>query len=353
MNQEQIHSGFIDIPVMKKNRVTLKDIALRAGVSHTTVSRALHNHPDISPQMRERIKELARRLHYNPNAVALSLRNAHTHIIGLILPEITLYAFPSLVKGVTEYCYRQGYHVMILSSDESLKREVQNTQIFLSNQVDGVLVAISKETNNTEHFKTLEENGIPTVFFDRVLNNYGQDKVIIDDKRAAYQLTRHLIESGKKNILYFGGNQGLSITQNRLRGFRQALAISNMSEYDAVYASDSNQAARTTEDIFARNHPPDAIMAISDEVLSGIMPVLQKMDISIPGQVAIAAFSDGPLSKMYKPEITIIHHSLFRVGQVAAEVVIQKITDPSNHIHQTRIIDTDLIVRGSTVKNNS
>jgi|LZCG01.1.fsa_nt_gb LacI family transcriptional regulator len=337
---------------MKKSRVTLKDIAQRAGVSHTTVSRALRNHPDISIEMRERIKELARTLHYNPNAIALSLRNAHTHVIGLILPEITFYAFPSLVKGVTEYCYNQGYNVMILSSDESLKRETQNIQILLSNQVDGVLVAVTKETNNAAHFKTLEDNGIPTVFFDRVPGNYVQDSVIIDDKRAAYELTRHLIGTGKKHLLYFGGNRDLSITQNRLRGFRQALAQSNMSEYDAVFASDSYQATRITEEIFMRKHIPDAIMAISDEVLTGIMPVLQNMDIKIPDQVAVGAFSDGPLSKMYKPEITIIHHSLFRIGQVAAEVVIQKISNPSDHIHQTRIIDTDLIVRGSTIKNN-
>jgi len=333
----------------KRRRVTLKDIAGQLGVSHTTVSRALRNHPDISEERKEEIRKLAQKMHYNPNAFALSLRNAYSRIIGLILPEITLYAFPSLVRGVSEYCYNAGYNVLILSSNESYKREVQNTELMLSGQVDGLLVAITKETRSHKHFEQLEKEGIPVVFFDRVFNNYGNSKVIIDDIHAAYEATEHLIKTGRKNIAYFGGNAALYITKQRLKGFRKALKDNHLIAHDLVFANDSHEARDQVLKIFKRKNHPDGIMSISDEVLTGIIPALQELGIKIPQQVAIISFSDGPISEMYKPAISIVHHSLARVGQVAVNLLIQRIKNPEDTHQQIHIIDTELIPRGSTV----
>jgi len=333
----------------RKKRVTIKDIASQLGVSHTTVSRALHNHPDISPERKEQIRNLAQRMHYNPNAFALSLRNSYSKIIGLIIPEITLYAFPSMVKGVSEFCHNAGYNVIILSSNESYEREVQNTELMLSSQVDGLLVAISKETEKYDHFERLEENGIPVVFLDRVFKDYGKSKVIIDGQRAAYKATKHLIESGRKKLAYFGGNPSLYITKHRLEGFRKALQDFKMKEHTIVFSDDAEDARLKTFNIFSRQDIPDGIMCISDEVLTGIIPSLQELNIRIPEQVGIISFSDGPISLMYKPEISIIHHSLARVGRVAADILIQGIENPEERHDQVHIIDTKLIARGSTI----
>ncbi len=332
----------------RKRRVTLKDIASQLGVSHTTVSRALRNHPDISEERKEQIRKLAQKMHYNPNAFALSLRNSYSKIIGLIIPEITLYAFPSMIRGVTEFCYNAGYNVLILSSNESYKREVQNTELMLSSQVDGLLVAITKETQSYKHFEQLEKEGIPVVFFDRVFKEYGNSKVIIDDKRAAYEATEHLIRTGRKNIVYFGGNAALYITQQRLEGFRKALSDYHLKEHDLVFADDSHVAREKTLKIFKRNNFPNGIMSISDEVLSGIIPALQELNIKIPGQVGIISFSDGPISQMYKPAISIVHHPLARVGRVAVDLLIQRIEHPEIIHQQIHIIDTKIIIRGST-----
>lgn len=333
----------------RRRRVTLKDIAKELGVSHTTVSRALRNHPDISPERREQIRKLAQKMHYNPNAFALSLRNSYSKIIGLIIPEITLYAFPSMIRGVSEFCYNAGYNVLILSSNESFKREVQNTELMLSSQVDGLLVAITKESRSYKHFELLEKEGIPVVFFDRVFKDYGNSKVIIDDMRAAYTATKHLIETGRKRLAYFGGNAALNITQQRLAGFRKALNDFNLKEQELVFADDSHMARKKTNEIFKRKNYPDGIMSISDEVLTGIIPALQELNIKIPQQVGVVSFSDGPISQMYKPAISIIHHSLARVGQVAVDLLIQRIEHPEDTHQQIHIINTDLIVRASTV----
>jgi len=334
----------------RKRRVTLKDIANQIGVSHTTVSRALRNHPDISPDRKEQIRKLAKSMHYNPNAFALSLRNSYSKLIGLIIPEITLYAFPSMVKGVSEFCYNAGYNVIILSSNESYEREVQNTELMLSSQVDGLLVAISKETQKYDHFELLEEEGIPVVFLDRVFRNYGKSKVMIDGVRAAYTATKHLIETGRKKLAYFGGSPSLFLTKQRLVGFRKALHDYNMKEHSIIFAGDAEDARHKTFDHFGRNDIPDGIMSISDEVLTGIIPSLQELNIRIPEKVAIISFSDGPISLMYKPAISIIHHSLSRVGQVAVDLLIQRIENPEGKYQQIRIVNTELIIRGSTVK---
>ena len=334
----------------RKRRVTLKDIASQIGVSHTTVSRALRNHPDISPERKEQIIGLAKKMHYNPNAFAISLRNSYSKLIGLIIPEITLYAFPSMVKGISEFCYNAGYNLVILSSNESYEREVQNTELMLASQVDGLLVAISKETQKHNHFERLEEEGIPVVFLDRVFKNYGKSKVIIDGNRAAYTATKHLIDTGRKKLAYFGGNSSLFITKQRLVGFRKALHDHNMKEHSVIFANDAEDARHKTYNLFSKEDVPDGIMSISDEVLTGIIPSLQELNIRIPDKVAIISFSDGPISLMYKPAISIIRHPLYRVGRVAVDLLIQRIESPEGKYQQIRFVNTELVVRGSTVK---
>lgn len=336
----------------KKRRVTLKDIAKELGVSHTTVSRALRNHPDISQERKEEVKKLAQQMHYSPNTFALSLKNSYSRIIGLIIPEITLYAFPSMIRGVSEFCYNAGYNVLILSSNESYDREKENTNLMLSSRVDGLLAAITKETKDYKHFEQLEKEEIPVVFFDRVFDHYGKTKVIIDDLRAAYAATEHLIESGRKKIVYFGGNKSLFITRQRLAGFRKALTNHGLKEWGVVYANNSLESRTKTLKIFNRKNIPDGIMSISDEVLTGIIPALQELNIKIPDQVGVISFSDGPISLMYKPSISIIHHSLTRVGQVAVDLLIRRIEHPENTHQQIHIIDTELISRDSTRKVN-
>lgn len=187
---------------MSGGYVTIKDIARKLGISPSTVSRALKNHPDISTKTKKAVQELARILNYEPNAIALSLRTSKSHLIGVIIPEIVHYYFSSIISGIENFAYNASYNILFTNSNESYAKEVIDTQSFLSSRIDGLLVAISKETKNYEHFTNLEKNNIPMVFFDRICEELDTDKVITDDYNGAFQAVDHLINQGCKRIAH-------------------------------------------------------------------------------------------------------------------------------------------------------
>ena len=182
--------------------ITIKDIAKALNISASTVSRALKNHPDISRETKNAVNELAAKLRYKPNAVALSLKNSRTNTIGVIIPEVVHYFFSSVISGIEDVTYEAGYNVMVCQSNERYEREVINAQALESNRVEGALVSISKETHDFSHLQYLEDNGIPLVFFDRAPEDLDVDRVIIDDCKAAYNATTHLIETGCKRVAH-------------------------------------------------------------------------------------------------------------------------------------------------------
>ena len=203
--------------------ITIKDIAKALNISASTVSRALKDHPDISRETKEAVNTLAAKLRYKPNAVALSLKNSKTNTIGVIIPEVVHYFFSSVISGIEDVAYEAGYNVMVCQSNEKYAREVINVQALESNRVEGALVSVSKETHDFSHLLNLEENGVPIVFFDRAPEELDVDRVIIDDRKAAYNATTHLIETGCKRIAHLSTNQTLGIGFERLAGYRKAL----------------------------------------------------------------------------------------------------------------------------------
>ena len=172
---------------MKSAQVTIKDIAKALGVSPSTVSRALKGHPDISPETRQAVNYLATRLKYEPNAIALSLKQSRSNSIGVIIPEMVHYFFSSVLSGITDVAYDAGFTVIICQSNEIYEREVANVKALYSHRVDGILISISKDSNEFDHLNFLLDNDIPLVFFDRFAQGVICDKVIVDDFDAAYK----------------------------------------------------------------------------------------------------------------------------------------------------------------------
>jgi len=213
---------------MRSNQITIKDIARILGISPSTVSRALKDHPDLNTDTKKAVNELASKLKYQPNAVALSLKNSRSNTIGIIIPEIVHYFFSSVISGIEDVASQKGYTVIICQSNESYDREVANAKALLSHRVDGILISISKETQSFDHFLNLQEGGIPLVFFDRIAPQISADQVIIDDKEASCRATRHLIEAGCKRITHFAGPQNLLIGLNRLQGYLDAHKEANL-----------------------------------------------------------------------------------------------------------------------------
>src|SRR6186713_3062868 len=178
---------------MKFEAVTIKDIARALGISTSTVSRALRDSYEISPETKQLVLDCAEKLNYRPNPIALSLKERRSRSIGVVVCEIANNFFSQVINGIESIAYDKGYNVIISQSHESYDREVVNVQHLASRSVDGLLVSVSSETRDVSHFINLHEKGLPIVFFDRVINEIKTHKVIADNYKAAYDATLHLI----------------------------------------------------------------------------------------------------------------------------------------------------------------
>jgi DNA-binding LacI/PurR family transcriptional regulator len=332
--------------------VTIKDIAKALDISASTVSRALKDHPDISRETKNAVNELAKKLHYKPNAVALSLKSSKTNTIGVIVPQLVHYFFSSVISGIEDVAYTAGYNVMICQSNEIYEREIINSQGLLSNRVEGALISISKETNDFTHLQMIEESGIPMVFFDRVPAGFDSDTVIIDDKKSAYNAVCHLIESGCKRIAHLAAPSSLGIGKYRLEGYKEALVAHNfpyVEEY-VIVADSFDLASVATRKLIQLPNPPDGIFAVNDLTAVGVMKTLQKMGIAIPEKVAVMGFSAGSYSDITTPTLSSVDQHGYEMGIKAATVLLERIESKRSGHGETFYIDTNLVIRESTKK---
>ena len=338
---------------MRSNQITIKDIARILGISPSTVSRALKDHPDINSDTKKAVNELARKLKYQPNAVALSLKNSRSNTIGIIIPEIVHYFFSSVISGIEDIASQRGYTVIICQSNESFDREVSNANALLSHRVDGILISVSKQTNTFTHFQNLQEGGIPLVFFDRIAPEINADQVIIDDIEASYHATRHLIENGCKRIAHFAGPQSLLIGRNRLQGYINALTEAGLPvDNRLIIQADTFEKARNTVgQMLDSGIAPDGIFAVNDMTAIGAMQTIQKRGLKIPDDVSIVGFSDGYLSGVTDPHLSSVDQHGYEMGTIAAEMLFKRIlSDEDEYIPEVKTLKANLIVRGSSQK---
>jgi LacI family transcriptional regulator len=336
---------------MKSHQVTIKDIARELGVSPSTVSRALKDHPDISAATKKQVRELVERLKYKPNAVALSLRSRRSNTIAVLVPEIVHHFFSSVISGIEEIAQELGYNVMIFQSNEQYEREVQIVQNLASNQVDGMLVSISKTSRHFGHLTELMNEGIPLVFFDRACEEIEADKVVVDDFDGAFQAVEYLIRTGCRRIAHFSAPQHLQIGYQRKRGYITALEKNNLTPDEAlmVKCDTYEEALVTTPRIMKIEPPPDAIFAVNDLTATGAMKVLKQLNFRIPEDVSLIGFTDGLVATVNDPPLTTVSQHGFEMGKKAMEMLLRRINAlEDDYPAVTEIIDTDLMKRGTT-----
>ncbi|MEQ8243416.1 LacI family DNA-binding transcriptional regulator [Fulvivirga sp.] len=342
---------------MKNNQITIKDIARELGISPSTVSRALKDHPDISTATKKAVNELAEKLKYTPNSIALSLRQSKTNTIGVIIPEIIHFFFSTVISGIEDIAYDKGYSVIVSQSNESYEREVMDSKALFNNRVDGMLISLSKETLKYDHFHTIHERGMPLVLFDRVTDAINCSKVIVDDFDGAFKATEHLIQQGNKRIAHLSGPSNLEISRNRLAGYKAALE-----HYSIPYREELVMGDFTSEDemvaksiaakLFALQNPPDALFAINDIVALGAMMAARERGLNIPNDFAIVGFSNWRFTSLTEPAMTTVNQPGFEMGQEAARLLIKQIEAKDDEViePETKVLKTNLIVRGSTIK---
>lgn len=337
---------------MKVHQVTIKDIANILGISISTVSRALKNHPDISEETKNQVKELAIKLNYEPNALALNLRRCRTNTIGVIIPEIVHHFFSSVISGIEDVAYDRGYNVMVCQSNESYEREKINAQALLLNRVDGVLVSVSKNTYNFDHIRAFVNQGIPLVFFDRICPEIIADRVIINDEGGAFMATEHLISLGCKNIAHFSAPQNLLIGQDRCAGYQRALKRHNI-PYNPdliLHCDTSEDAFEKTEKFLKINPSVDAVFAVNDSTAIAAMKVIQRMGKKVPNDIAVIGFGDGPNTEIVSPTLSTIEQKGTEMGTEAIRLLLNRIENeiPTDSF-QTKVLTPILMKRESTL----
>ncbi len=334
-----------------KKQVTIKDIAEKLGLSVSTISRALKDHPDISLKTREAVKELANLLGYKPNLIALNLKNSKTNTIGLLIPETQHYFFSTIINGIEEVAYENNYNVMVFQSNESYMREVLNTQTVLSNRVDGLLISFSKETHDFSHFQQIIDNEIPLVFYDRIVKTMHADTVSVDDYSGAFQAVSHLAERGCKRIAIYSAPQHLLIGQNRLKGYKDALEEHGLKyTSDLVYSCDTYQdSIKISRSVFKKRDKPDGLFTVNDMTALGAMKIARQLGISIPDELKVVGFENSLSASICDPELTTVDQFGFELGKKATNLLLKRIKgDTHDYKPEHLLIKTQLIERGTT-----
>src|SRR5674476_76974 len=222
---------------MRFDTVTIKDIAKALNCSTSTVSRALRGSYEISTETKRLVLEYAEKINYRPNPIALSLKERRSRAIGVVVSEIANTFFSQAINGIESIAYNRGYHVIFTQSHESQEREKVNVQHLVSRSVDGLLISLSCETTDLSYLKELHEKGFPIVFFDRISDEIETHKVCADNRLGALHATEHLIYQGFKKIAHITNSPYLSITKERLQGYKEALEKHNLPFDEALVLS--------------------------------------------------------------------------------------------------------------------
>lgn len=334
--------------------LTMKDIARELGISVATVSRALKDSPRISKERREMIQAYAREHNFTPNVLAESLRHSRVQpqkVIGVIVPELVHYYFDSVLKGIEEEASAHGYHIMVAQSGESYEREVKLCRSFYESKVCGIIVSQAKDTQQYEHFQRLIDSGVPLVFYDRICTGVNASRVVVDDYLGAYNAVSYLIDTGCRNIAFFGGPMNLEISKNRFNGYKDALLKHGLAVDESIVRICDNrtEAESITPELLALDHRPDGFFAVNDDTAIGILYTVKRAGLKVPDDISICGFTNGQRAIACDPMLTTVEQRGLLVGEEAAEILIDKVEghSPIEKVEK-RVVRTRLIIRGTT-----
>jgi len=297
---------------------TLKKISGVLGISISTVSRALKNHPDISEKTKRKVIDLAQTLDYEPNVNAIHLRTNNSKLFGLIVPSISSFFYDSFISAVEEDCRNNGYSLMILQSGDDPAIEMNNLKLCRQNRIAGLFACIASQTKDVQQFMKLSETGIPVVFFDKVPDFVNCNKVCVADADAAAIAAKAIIAKKKKKVLAIFGNKELSITKRRLHAFKEVMEEKNAApDLMIVYAQSSHEARIVTNNYLSKKNKPDAVFCMSDEILIGSVKAIQELKLIIPEEISLITISNGFFPTLFHPKITYVETSGYQLGKLA------------------------------------
>lgn len=334
-------------------RSTIHDIARDLNVTASTVSRALSGHHSISEATKQLVRAAAERVGYRVNGVASALRSGRTYTLGVIVPTADRSFFSKVVRGIEEETSLANYNVMICQSNDRREVEQKDIAALLRAQVDGILMSNAKETTDYRHLEQLRDQGMPLVLFDRVAYLPGISTVTVDDYRGAYRATEHLIEQGCRRIAHMTQPlRHLNIYNERLRGYREALAAHGLPQPDEyIHRNDLDiKGGRAgAAHFWSLPEPPDAVFCASDLAALGAMQYLKEKGLKIPRDVALAGFANEPFTDYIEPNLTTVDQHPVEMGRTVTKLFLEQLeADKATFLPKNIILNADLIVRRSS-----
>lgn len=335
---------------------TLEEVAKLAGVSRSTVSRVVNQHPNVRPEVRERVWEVIRKTGYQPHAAARSLATRRTRVIGLIIPQAvtTLFTdpyFPILIRGVADACNAHNYHLMLSLFSRRRVQESRARQDLLYQQVlrgrylDGVVV--SSAPLDDPIFPRLLEDGVPFI----IVGRYPHERanyVDVDNVAGARMAVEHLLQLGHERVATITGPLNMCSGQDRLEGYRQALAARGIPvDEDLIAEGDFTEQGGQAAMRRLLPHRPTAVFAASDMMAVGAIKVLREAGLRVPEDVAVVGFDDIPLASMVEPPLTTVRQPIEQLGSMAVELLVSLMENPGEETVHRVVLPTELVIRAS------
>lgn len=334
--------------------ITIYDLAKELNLSAATVSRGLKNHQAINKNTKKRIIDKAEELGYRSNNFASNLRKQKSHTIGVLVHQLNSNFIASVLSGIEKVTAVANYDIIIAHSSESGKKEVANANNLFHKRVDGLIASLAFDTPDLSHFQQFFKRNIPVVFFDRVEENSKGAKIIIDNYKAAYEATQHLIEQGCRRIAHITGNLKRNVYSKRYLGYRDALKNNDLPfEENLVFigALDKDSSIATAQKIAQMNPLPDGIFAINDLSATLSIQVFKEQGIRVPEDIAVVGFNNDIISIISNPQLTTVNYPAVKMGEQAAMVLINHLTgNVDSSLTDSIVLNSELIIRQSSLK---
>ena len=332
----------------RRKRVSGHDIARLAGVSQSTVSRVINDHPRIAPETRERVRKAMEELGYTPNAAARTLITGRSHLIGLVVSNISNPFYPPLVEAIVNAAEGAGFHVILGNAQEDATRQLEFLRLLAEHQVDGAILTSALGAIAPE-LSRFAQTGPPLVLVNRVLPDSRVDSVLIDNERGGYLATEHLIALGHTRIAYVGGNQDASTNHQRFAGFRQAMADADIPVPDDHV--NHGDYTRLSGSIIAKRllqlpEPPTALVCADDLIALGCMEGLHAAGLQVPDDMALVGFDDIPSASLHGIGLTTVRQPTVEMGERAVKLMLDRLEHP-DRAPVVDMLPAELIIRTS------
>lgn len=337
---------------MKDKAITLNDIANRLNVSTVTVSKALRNHPDISPATTKLIKQVAEELGYTPNIMARNLSARKSNTIGVIVPKIAHFFFGSIIEYIYDVAFENNYEIILTVSQENPEREKRHIHTLMAMKVDGIIISITQETHNYEIFEMVRRRGIPIVFMDRIPKIENINSVAVNDRQGAFKAIEHAIKLGYRKIGHLAGYTNINIGRDRKQGFIDAMNHYGV-EINPDWIIEGGFGEKYGYDafmkLFNQKNLPDLFFTVTYPVALGVYKAAAEVGLKIPDDIDVICFGNAEVQNFLSPPLSCVDQPTKLISENAVKLIMNNIKDPDSHVIKNIVIDTQLILRGTCI----